>query len=367
MSFNADEALFFFGAGASAPFGIPTMKQFVLDFEEELKQKGTNKEQTMYAQIKSSLEERLHDSVDLEGVFTVIDGIINCCTERLGLLSIYLASEIRQPTESEVETCKHLRQIFHSFVRENCLIPEPSFDKISQVYRDFFNRFWVESDRKNLLYQAKGKYRYCLNWAMFTTNYDTCLEHYWRQVARVNLNTATKAREETRTWILDPELFKLQGLSLFKLHGSISWLLEGDGTITEEQALMGRQLLGRQFIGEMMVYPIQQKELYLEPYISMFKQLNSQLRLKPIWIVIGYSFNDPVIQEIFVRNSSEDKRIVILHPEARKVKETRLKDVKCKDIALLNQRFGEANFTAVNYAIIKSLKENPRKRPEEAL
>jgi hypothetical protein len=347
MSFSAHEALFFFGAGASAPFGIPTMKQFVLDFEEKLKQKGTVKERNIYAQIKSSLEERLHDSVDLEGVFTVIDGIINCCPDRLGLLSIYLASKIRQPTESEVKTCRHLKQIFHSFVREKCLIPDSSFGKISQVYSDFFNRLCVESDTQNVLYLSRGKYRYCANWGMFTTNYDTCLEHYWRQVARVNLNTATKAREETRTWILDPELITVQGLSLFKLHGSISWLLESDGTITEEQALMGRQLLGRHFIGEMMVYPIQQKELYLEPYISMFKQLNRQLRLKPVWIVIGYSFNDPVIQEIFVRNSSEDKRIVLVHPDARKVKETRLKDVKCKYWTTLNRRFGEEDFTSV--------------------
>jgi hypothetical protein len=154
-------------------------------------------------------------------------------------------------------------------------------------------------------------------------------------------------------------MFTNSDLRLFKLHGSISWLLEPDGTITEEQILLGRQLVGRQFVGEMMVYPIQQKELYLEPYISMLKQLNFQLKTKPIWIVIGYSFNDPIIQEIFSQNADEKKTMVLLHPEAKDVKEKRLKDVKCEK-RVLNQKFGESDFRSVNYSLIRFLKENPR-------
>ena len=47
------------------------------------------------------------------------------------------------------------------------------------------------------------------------------------------------------------------------------------------------------------MYPIAEKELYLEPYISMLVRLNRELKRKKVWLVIGYSFNDPVIQEIF--------------------------------------------------------------------
>lgn len=365
MSFSADDIVFFFGAGASAPFGIPTMKQFVVDFEKELSENGSDQESIMYDRIKGILEERLHDSVDLEGIFTVIDGIINYCPERLGLLSIYLAKEFKSPNRFDVEICQSLKAKFHSFVREKCVIPQESFDKISEVYRDFFNRFWHESTRKGTpIYGQRGKYCYCTEWTMFTTNYDTCLEHYWRQVARVNLNTASRAREETRTWILDPQLFFQTNMRLFKLHGSVSWLLENDGTVTEEQILMGRQLVGRQFVGEMMVYPIQQKELYLEPYISMLKQLNFQLKSKSIWIVVGYSFNDPIIQAIFAMNSNEKKRMVLLHPQAKEVKEKRLKDVKCEKM-VLSQKFGESDFKTVNFALIKEIKPIPNHSAEE--
>lgn len=156
------------------------------------------------------------------------------------------------------------------------------------------------------------------------------------------------------------------GFRLFKPHGSISWLIEADGTVTEE-TLMGRSLIGRQFVGEMMVNQVQQKELYLEPYVSMLKELNRELREKSIWIVTGYSFNDPVIREIFVRNLSEEKKFVLLHPDAQKVKERRLRDLKCEKMSLLNKKFGEDDFMLVNYSLIKELRSNPNYSPNHTL
>jgi len=360
MSFNASDIIFFFGAGASAPFGIPTMKQFVVDFEKFLNENGSESEKMTYTAIKQTLEKKLQRQVDLEAVFTVIDGIINYSPERLGLLSLYSARKIRHPTLMDKAICRSLKQKFHSFVREKCLISSESFDKISKVYRDFFNRLWMEStSRSSDIFRSQGNYRYCTKWTMFTTNYDPCLEHYWRQVARVNLNTGFSVQEARRAWLLDPSKFSQTGLRLFKLHGSISWQIEPDGTVAEEQTIMGRHLLGRKFVGEMMIYPIQQKELYVEPYISMLKELNQELKTKSIWIIIGYSFNDPVIQEIFIRNSDERKRIVLIHPEAQKIKEERLANIKCKEMFLLNKKFGEEDFMSVNYSLIKQFKINP--------
>ena len=69
--------MFFFGAGASAPFGIPTMKQFVGNFENYLNENADKDERELYSDIKSTLEKKIHRPPDLEAVFTVIDGIIS--------------------------------------------------------------------------------------------------------------------------------------------------------------------------------------------------------------------------------------------------------------------------------------------------
>jgi len=374
MSFDALNIVFFFGAGASAPFGIPTMKQMVIDFENELSQTGGSEERKMYDDIKNILQfDFLGESVDLEAIFTVIDGIIEYDIERLGLLSLYASKSHfgnlltnAKPSENVIRTCIGLKTKFQNFVREKCMPPATSSEKISKVYRDFFNRLQAEGGvhMPGVTKEERG-HKYCTTWTMFTTNYDTCLEHYWREEARVTLNTGFSFQDSRRVSVLTPDLFSNEGLKLLKLHGSISWLFEPDGTIIEEQTVLGRQLVFRRFVGEMMIYPVQQKELYLEPYISMFKEFNRELKRKPIWIIVGYSFADPVIREVFIRNSDQSKRIVLIHPDAQKIKEQKLKDIRCKKMSLLNQKFGEEDFTNVNYLLIKQFKENPRYHPSE--
>lgn len=364
------DVLFFLGAGASAPFGIPTMKQFVIDFERFLADNGTEDEKNLYNRIKNALSKQLKREIDLEDIFTVIDGYIGFNYERLGLLAVYCfhgyLSQLKQipsPSyEKEVEICKSLRIKFQKFVRDRCLMPEESFEKISKVYQDLFNRSYLESmSFGSDTDHSRGNYHYSTRWTIFTTNYDTCLEYYFRQVAKVPLNTGFYFDNATYTMVQNfNALFDAQTLRLFKLHGSISWLIDSEGIVTEEQTVLGQSLLGRKFVGEMMIYPVQQKELYLEPYISMFKLLNSELARKSIWIVIGYSFNDPVIREIFIRNSNENKKMILVHPNALDIESERLDNIKANRY-LLREKFGEGTlYREVNYKIIKSIVSNPK-------
>ncbi len=71
------EVLLFLGAGSSAPFGIPTMKEMVKSFEEEMAssvQNLSDVEYQLYRSVKELLIE-VYGYVDLEMVFGVIDGI----------------------------------------------------------------------------------------------------------------------------------------------------------------------------------------------------------------------------------------------------------------------------------------------------
>lgn len=371
--FDSSDIVFFFGAGASASFGIPTMKQMVIEFERELSKNGTWDETRIYNNIKTTLERELGEgNVDLEAIFTVIDGLINYDVERLGLLALYASATSlgrlltdMPPEESTVATCKALRTKFQNFVREQCLPSEEAYGRISEVYRDFFNRLYKESEtsRSDIFLRTRSGHLYCNTWTMFTTNYDTCLEYYWRQVARVTLNTGFSVQEATRTWVLNPDVLcepDRSELRLLKLHGSVSWQIASDNTVTEEQSIMGRQLVGRRFVGDMMLYPVQQKELYLEPYISMLKELNRELERKSNWIVVGYSFNDPVIREIFLRSSDEDKKLTLVHPSAQEIIKKKLDGIKCGKISMLDQKFGEDNFASVDYSVVTQFVQTPK-------
>lgn len=194
LGYDIHNILFFFGAGASAPFGIPTMKQFVDDFERFLSDNSSREEISFYKKVKDTLNSQLNRDIDLEDVFTVIDGYINFNFEKLGVLALYIFSELSKPRskspdyiEKDSKICESLRDKYRKFVKDKCLIPDQSFGKISNVYKDFFNRLFLESTspRSYVDYQ-KGGYCYSTNWTIFTTNYDTCLEYYFREVAGVS-------------------------------------------------------------------------------------------------------------------------------------------------------------------------------------
>lgn len=371
---SSDQIVFFFGAGASAPFGIPTMKQFVTDFEESLSENGTGSERRTYTDIKENLEKQLHRQVDLEGVFTVIDGIINYTPERLGLLSLYATAKFKKPfpAEKDKEICRSLRKKFQTFVKEKCVIPDESFGKIAQVYRDFFNRFLLELGGGGI--NQNGDYVWNTRWKIFTTNYDTCLEYYWREAAGANIDTGFDYNRVRKVDILNPKEFLRDdiGMQLFKLHGSVNWLIEKRANTVIEVTERGRSYVGREYEGEMMTYPIAEKELYVDPYISMLLQLNRELERKSVWVVIGYSFNDPIVLEIFLRKSNARKHLILVHPKAKDVSNRRLRSIRAK-LSLMEKWFGlsekeedllgedkKENYKKVNHQIIHKLKENPR-------
>lgn len=338
---DPSNVLFFFGAGASSAFGIPTMKQFVNDFEQYLKENASIDERDLYMDIKDTLQGRMHREVDLEAIFSVIDGVINYDDpEKLGMLALYFASEFKKhfPNKDHVEIAKKLKQKFQTYVKEKCVPPEQSYSKFSQVYKDFFNRFAKELGS----FDRNAGYYYYSNWVIFTTNYDTCLESYWCQTANVGIDTNFEFDNARRVNVLRPLKILNEGsgeIKLFKLHGSISWQVEEKTGDVIEVWDKGNSIIGRRYVGELMLYPIAEKELYLDPYISMLLRLNRELSKKTVWIVIGYSFNDPVIQEIFLRNSSESKHLILVDPNADEIHTKLLQGLKGK-LSSLNKKFG---------------------------
>lgn len=360
---DTSDLTFFLGAGASAPFGIPTMKKLVIDYEKMLIKNGKKEELEVFSDIKSTLENIKQRSVDLEDVFTVVDGILNYGIDRIGLLAAYSSmkqfSDIPAPSIN-LKILKQLQKKFENFIRNECMIPIESYSEILTVYKDLFNKICeFPSHRTNVLFSRD--IGYCTSWNIFTTNYDTSLEYFWRDGVNVRLDTGFRYDETRGISILDPRKLLIDGtniLRLIKLHGSLNWLIEPDGTITEKEALQSKSFLGRKYEGPMMIYPIQQKELYVEPFISMFLRLNNELRLKKNWIIIGYSFNDPIIREIFIKNSDDDKNIIFLHPHANKIINEHLSHLR-GNIFPITKYFGrKIDYQNVNQIIIDNLISN---------
>src|SRR5207302_1581775 len=184
------EPLFFFGAGASRPFGIPTMKEMVTQFRKELsesKSKGIDDEVKLYDDIESTLRKEFGD-VDLESVFTVVDAFAQGKTFReVGYFATYLAARTNaramlDPPSQEVQTiARRLRGRFESFVKRVCWVKPDQLKTVLRTYLPFLNDVFNVTGGPQSTFRYEGaNYFYNPLWNFFTTNYDNALEVFWR-------------------------------------------------------------------------------------------------------------------------------------------------------------------------------------------
>lgn len=88
----------------------------------------------------------------------------------------------------------------------------------------------------------------------------------------------------------------------------------------------------------------------------MFFLLNKELQYNKVWIVVGYSFRDSIIQKIFSDNFKGGKKMILIHPRPEEVKK-RFPDHE-DDIIAIKRYFGRnGDQDIINSAIKEELKK----------
>jgi hypothetical protein len=150
-------------------------------------------------------------------------------------------------------------------------------------------------------------------------------------------------------------------MRLVKLHGSISWLRRiKDGQVIEtEYNLDASETIGKSSLyeDEIMMYPLLENHLYLDPYIQMFYCLNKEWQTKRVCIIIGYSFGDDIITNIFSTflNKNKQKKIILVHPHAGDIISSIFDKELHDNFVPIEKKFGQANYREVNDEIKQTL------------
>jgi hypothetical protein len=182
MAVSAGEISFFFGAGASVPFEIPTMKQMTNLFNERLCSQGSQQEKKVYDRIVTELEKDLgEEKFDIKTIFSVINGGLEAglkaySATNISPLSLYasrvifgesLLNESIRPEGNHLQILNSLETHFKYFVRETCVLKENSGDKIVNVYTSFFRNLYEEGGL-NPFPSAESvfKFKYDYNWTL---------------------------------------------------------------------------------------------------------------------------------------------------------------------------------------------------------
>jgi len=353
------DPLFFFGAGSSARFGIPTMKEMVGQFKDELsKQSGNdnNEEVQLYIGVEDVLRKDF-DRVDLEAVFSVIDGIAGGLTPKeLGYLATFFVRRARDPTlfdppAPEIRNAaRRLLGKFEDFVKRVCWVKTEMLNDIMATYVNFFStvKNTLGGYPETITYNGT-RYNVDPNWQMFTTNYDNVLEVFFRSGAaqlspNISLNTGFDYDPRSQSQIMNPQRFlQSNGLKLVKLHGSVTWWVEeGTWAVVEKDQPPSRTYIPRKYGEQVMLYPIQQKDTFVPPYLDMFYALDQALRQSKKWLVIGYSFADDILRAMFARSSKPDTVMVLVHTDESVAKRVKEEPGWKGQIRTITTKFGES-------------------------
>jgi len=339
------KVLLFLGAGASQPFEIPTMTKMVTSFEEELQKNHDEKYFKFYSEIKQILSDEYKQSeVDIESIFTVINGIASkTVLKDLGHLSFYIMKKSGTSfsfSEEEVEISKYLKAELEKFIKKECGKDSLSNPEKIEIFKKSYDVFFKSLDLLQLQEHTNpvNKQKYHFNWRTFTTNYDLIFEDYWKELADINSFFKPRSGASSEQKYFDNAL--PADNCFVKLHGSLDYLKLKDGNIIK---LKPNEFTRLQTQGEMMLFPIQQKDLYLDPWITFFQYFKLSLKALPNWVVVGYAFNDEFIREIFSEALTSSKRMYIINPHASEIIQ-KFPEEKRPYIRAIPMKFGDDNF-----------------------
>jgi len=361
--------LWFIGAGASAPFGIPTMQQMVEDFKTQLEKDGTGEERVLFSDSANFATKYLNRPLDLEAVFTIVDSIAHWSPEKMGIAALFHAVrtaspyavdassprvELAGPKEGEVKAAQRLSKRFEDFVKTKCEIGDGKMQLIEQAYGTLFDMManYVSGG------QGTATKHLASDWPIFTTNYDAILECYWMDLAKTQLNTGFSYNNVAGSLVSNPDILRGEGrVRLLKLHGSVTWLTDPDWGVTEQRVVPRdmRKYTGGAFSGQVMVYPMLDKELYVEPYMTMFNELYRQLTQRNLWAAVGYSFGDRIIRDMFLRASRPSVRLVLLHSHANRIVKELERDGFKGRLVPLEERFASGDDERISLAFKDAL------------
>lgn len=321
-------ACLFLGAGASkAIANYPTTKEFMENLEKYL----NNQEKKILKIICN-----IPDVEDIENVLEVLDPIVmseqNAVHNSISRLGLTAQSENDNVIWSDfLKYSISLKQKIIENLHREYSFQEYKIISNSNFFLEFFARI-----HHNLNAMEADNYFNFLN--VITTNYDKVVEELFKEQIKIYDFFVFDPKTERYFW--DPHFFdRIQSdpnkicLKLFKLHGSLDWRETTDGKFEKcpsEDYCAGSDEHKRNIL----IYPTEKGFENEEPFKTNFEYFRRICKRVNRIVVIGCSFRDPEINEIFIEflKYSNGNKIIVVSPDASiQINQNLLKGIENKN------------------------------------
>lgn len=323
-------SLCFFGAGASVPFGIPTMARLVDQLEERLASEYSPCV-VLYREIKSKLQD--YTPFDIEALIRVLDAILaGDAKAPLHDPSIHYFSDWGTSFETMTKykqehasrnkaDAEALLSEVKRFIAEACSPKTRPFE----IHQAFFQEVLGKLGHNHSV-GLQSNNPTAINYQIFTTNYDLVIESYFHDKSLPyecgqGQNAKLDIKQHANSDLYGKNISHFQ---IYKLHGSVNWYVGENGALQwgTTAAIPGEStLMGAPVERELMIYPAAQKYTFREPFYDMFHHLKQSLLNHDTCYIIGYSFRDDDILGVFhdALDAQNALHLCLIDPDAEDI------------------------------------------------
>jgi len=295
-----DKVAFFFGAGSSVPFALPTMKQFIDLLKKDIKEKlkcGENAPLLFLSEII-----RKKPDLNMEELMEIVHRVSEL--NYSGILLAFNDPRVHKFIENDSLKASEAETFLKSEIYKIYNHPK-SYKEIAKVFKPLFDHFDEQITD------------------VFTTNYDLLLDTYLIKRYKDNFSDGFSRNRWSG--------FKRNSKKkLIKLHGSLNWMRIIDtGEIEKLTTPLSGPSTNQNVSLESLQYPFRKTFTTVQPFFSIFERFDKVLATNNVIIAIGYNFGDELITEIIKMklHKREDKLILyILDPNAKAIKERVFKE-----------------------------------------
>lgn len=311
----------FLGAGASSAFGYPTTKDFkeilVTELQQKFKDNGN-----LSSEEKILLTTLMHQPhMDIEYIFEF--------WKRL--------KQLQDKPEFSI-----IPRFFNSYQWGGQIkgVPNPGYDQGAELknyfdYGDFLMQFLTDrlykvySSKEANIETARQIYTPLFEALktdplhIFTTNYDTVIEQYAIE-EHYDLIDGFQFDPNSGFMIWKPLLFQIKNSSsrsivLYKLHGSLNWKKHKNYGIVKLPGVEKIMDDDWQYTADLLIRPTlsPKEEEGDEPYKLLLSKFVEKIHDTEICLIIGYSFRDKRINEIFYEHLKSGKSLIVVSPTSR--------------------------------------------------
>lgn len=281
----------FLGAGASVIFGKPTTEQFLKVLNKELGPDITKFHDYLNTSLKFN---------DVEDVLQALKDVRLFAKKDIGGLVFTLLSMPKELDNSSfLQLCQELERRIESSIKSHYRWNHDHDHMLRQVCDSLFSALRSHAGPVTV----------------FTTNYDTAIETYCRGGDCTCIDGFVPNLDH-RKWTGN---FDTKGVDkpvrLYKLHGSLDWKRHREYGI-----IQGLELGNTANTEEdIMIMPTRspKDEERKTPFADIFGFMKQEFKKQDACIVIGYSFRDENINDVFRKFVQGEKTLIVISPTVR--------------------------------------------------